>query len=91
VDLSGEGAHVGRIGFWDGFWVRAFPKSYSWSWCGLLLVEVAAQSDTVRLVCFDLAGIDDGTFELRVWALAFDLVVGVGPKSMVVRQEWGDR
>lgn len=43
VDLSGEGADVGRIGLWDGFWIRAFPKSCSWSWCGLLMAVVVGR------------------------------------------------
>lgn len=38
VDLSGEGAGVEWIDFWDGFWVWVFPKSCSWSWGGLGVV-----------------------------------------------------
>lgn len=40
-------------------------------------------------VCFGLARIDSGTFKLGVWALAFDLGVCVGPRSVVERRGWG--
>lgn len=90
VDLSGKGAVNGRIGLWDGLWVQAFPKSCNWSWCGRLMAAVAVRSDEAGLVCFGVVGINDGSLDLEVWALAFDLGVCVGSRSVMVRLGWGD-
>lgn len=84
VDLSDEGNGVGRIGLLDGFWVRVFPKSCGRSWCGLLIVAVIVSSNGAKSVWLGMAGIDDRSFELRVYALAFDLEVYVDPRSVVV-------
>lgn len=62
VDLSSESAGVGSAGLLDGFWVRAFPKSYSGLWYSLSMAVIIVLSDGARSVCVGLARIDSGTF-----------------------------